>query len=114
MTEDLRSPSVTPPANTAPLPAGYRVGRALRMGLGLMLVFAGVAFGLFLWSETRIQVEETSTSHVAADRVLLDLRAAGRGAAVRGTDMTTTTEVAADRAVGSQTVPSLPPRQQHA
>lgn len=75
-TELQRSPA--DPTAAAPIPSvGEASRRVTAVVLGLLLIVAGLALAGFLWSEALVRVEESTTTHAAVERVVLDLGADG-------------------------------------
>jgi hypothetical protein len=78
MTTDLRTPPRVGSSHGQPPPSvGEAAARAARLVLGLLLIGAGLALALWLWRDGTVQVEQTTLTHPAVDRVVLDLRANG-------------------------------------
>lgn len=68
-----------PPAETsaAPPAVASASARLLRVALGLVLIGAGLAGGLVLLGDTITEVERSTTTHLAVERVVFDLDASG-------------------------------------
>ncbi|WP_052665216.1 DUF4097 family beta strand repeat-containing protein [Nitriliruptor alkaliphilus] len=77
MTTELRRPA-TEPAERRPAPSvGAASRRLASMLLGSTLIVAGLLLAGFLWSDTLVHVDESTTTHDAVPRVVLDLTADG-------------------------------------